>query len=127
MDGAERPSGRSVRSAEKVGTANWLLLLDALKTVVDQMNCNKNWKRILRCPLSFFIPMEQPAKSGVPFPNNIGMFGLFKKKSDIEKLQEQYQKLTKEAHQLSSVDRKKGDAKLAEAEEVAKKIDALRK
>lgn len=55
------------------------------------------------------------------------MFGLFKKKSDIEKLQEQYQKLTKEAHQLSSVDRKKGDAKLAEAEEVAKKIDALRK
>jgi seryl-tRNA synthetase len=54
------------------------------------------------------------------------MFGLFKKKSELEKLQEQYQKLTKEAHQFMSSDRKKGDAKLAEAEEVAKKIDALK-
>jgi len=55
------------------------------------------------------------------------MFGLFKKKSDIEKLQERYAKLTKEAHQLSSVNRTKGDEKMAEAEAVAQQIEALRK
>lgn len=53
------------------------------------------------------------------------MFGLFKKKSEKEKLQEQYTKLLKESHELSHRDRTAGDAKLAEAEEIAKKIDAL--
>jgi hypothetical protein len=54
------------------------------------------------------------------------MFGLFKKKTEKEKLQEQYAKLMEEAHKLSHVDRRKADAKMAEAEEVAKKIDALK-
>ena len=54
------------------------------------------------------------------------MFGLFKKKSAIEKLQEKYKKLTAEAHRLSQHDRRAGDEKLAEAEAVAKQIDALR-
>jgi len=49
------------------------------------------------------------------------MFGIFKKKSEKEK----YQKLVAEAHKLSHQDRKAGDAKLAEAEEVAKKIEAI--
>jgi hypothetical protein len=54
------------------------------------------------------------------------MFGLFKKKSEMEKLQEKYKKLLAESHSLSQRDRKAGDMKMAEAEEVAKQIDALR-
>lgn len=54
------------------------------------------------------------------------MFGLFKKKSELEKLQEQYAKLQKEAFELSTTNRKLADAKTAQAEEVAKKIDALK-
>ncbi len=53
------------------------------------------------------------------------MFGLFKKPTERERLQKEYKKLVEEAHKLSHRDRKAGDAKLAEAEEVAKKIDAL--
>ncbi len=55
------------------------------------------------------------------------MFGLFKSKSELEKLNEQYKKLLTEYHKLSTVDRKKADDKMAEAEEVAKKMDALNK
>ncbi|GAB3343622.1 hypothetical protein GCM10027429_34560 [Marivirga atlantica] len=55
------------------------------------------------------------------------MFGLFKKKTEKEKLNDQYQKLLKEYHRLSTVDRTKADQKMAEAEEVAKKIDTLNK
>jgi hypothetical protein len=54
------------------------------------------------------------------------MFGLFKKKTEMEKLQEKYKKLLAESHSLSQRDRKAGDMKMAEAEEVAKKIDALK-
>ena len=53
------------------------------------------------------------------------MFGLFKKKSPKEKLQEQYEKLLKEAFQLSKTNRKLSDQKQAEAEEVLKKLEAL--
>lgn len=55
------------------------------------------------------------------------MFGLFKKKTEVEKLQEQYQKLQEESFKLSTIDRAKSDLKAAEAEEVAQKIDALNK
>ena len=54
------------------------------------------------------------------------MFGLFKKKSEKEKLYEQYQKLTKEAHSLSSTNRKLSDQKVFEAEEIMKKIEKLK-
>ena len=54
------------------------------------------------------------------------MFGLFKKKSEADKLQEEYAKLMKEAFVLSKSDRKKSDAKTADAEEILKKIDALK-
>lgn len=54
------------------------------------------------------------------------MFGLFKKKSELDKLQDKYRKLLAEAHTLSQRDRRAGDEKMAEAEEVAKKIDALK-
>jgi len=54
------------------------------------------------------------------------MFGLFKKKSEIDVLQKQYEKLMKEAHTLSTTNRSASDDKVAEAEEIAKKIDLLK-
>lgn len=54
------------------------------------------------------------------------MFGLFKKKSELDKLQDKYRKLMAEAHTLSQRDRRAGDEKMAEAEEVAKKIDEIK-
>ena len=53
------------------------------------------------------------------------MFGLFKKKSEKEKLQEKYQKLMEESYRLSKTDRKAADLKYAEADELLKKIEAL--
>tara|TARA_B110000908_G_scaffold71432_1_gene86215 strand:- start:158 stop:352 length:195 start_codon:yes stop_codon:yes gene_type:complete len=53
------------------------------------------------------------------------MFGLFKKKSEKEKLQENYEKLLKEAYNLSTTNRKMSDQKTFEAEEIAKKIEKL--
>jgi hypothetical protein len=53
------------------------------------------------------------------------MFGFFKKKSPVETLQLEYEKLMKEAFILSTQNRAKSDEKYAEAEEVAKKISAL--
>lgn len=54
------------------------------------------------------------------------MFDFFKKKSQLEVLQEKYANLLKEAHSLSTTNRKESDSKIAEAEEVAKIIDDLR-
>jgi Family of unknown function (DUF6435) len=55
------------------------------------------------------------------------MFGLFKKKTEEEKLEIQYKKLMKESFDLSKVNRSKSDAKAAEADEVMKQLEALRK
>lgn len=54
------------------------------------------------------------------------MFGLFKSKSEKEKLYDQYQKLTKEAHSLSTTNRKLSDQKVYEAEDIMKKIENLK-
>jgi len=53
------------------------------------------------------------------------MFGLFKKKSQTEKLQEEYKKLMAEAHKLSQVNRSAGDDKYAEAQDILNKLEAL--
>jgi len=53
------------------------------------------------------------------------MFGLFKKKSEVEKLQEKYKKLMKEAFELSKSNRSASDAKYAEADAIQKQIDTL--
>ncbi|MGB5377896.1 Lacal_2735 family protein [Muriicola sp.] len=53
------------------------------------------------------------------------MFGLFNKKSPLEKLENQYRALMKEAFDLSKVNRSAGDAKYAEADKVQKKIEEL--
>lgn len=55
------------------------------------------------------------------------MFGLFKKKSKIELLEEKYKKLQQESYKLSTVNRTESDKKLAEAEEVIKEIELLKK
>ncbi|MBO6793156.1 MAG: Lacal_2735 family protein [Balneolaceae bacterium] len=61
--------------------------------------------------------------SHIPFT----MFGLFKKKSEAEKLNEKYQKLMEESYNLSSINRTLSDQKAHEANEVLKQIDALNK
>lgn len=53
------------------------------------------------------------------------MFGLFKKKSEVEKLQELYKKLMEEAFKLQSINRSQSDQKYQEADMVLNKIDHL--
>ncbi|WP_139959279.1 Lacal_2735 family protein [Flavicella sediminum] len=50
------------------------------------------------------------------------MFGIFKKKTKLELLQKEYEKLTQETFVLSKTSRAEGDKKFAEAELVLKKI-----
>ena len=54
------------------------------------------------------------------------MFGLFKKKSQKEHLQKQYQNLMKEAYELSTSNRKMSDQKAYEAEQVMQQIERLK-
>lgn len=53
------------------------------------------------------------------------MLGLFKKKSKTQVLQKKYEKLLKEAYELSTVNRSESDKKYVEAEEVMKEIETL--
>jgi hypothetical protein len=53
------------------------------------------------------------------------MFGLFKKKTEVEKLQEKYKKLIDEARALASSSRAESYKKYAEAEAVQDEIGAL--
>ncbi len=59
------------------------------------------------------------------------MFGLFKKKdpiqAKIDKLTEIYKKNIEEAFKLSRSDRKASDLKTAEADEILKQIEELKK
>lgn len=55
------------------------------------------------------------------------MFGLFKKKSKVEKLEVKYRKLLEEAHRLSTTNRSKSDEKMFEANEVLNEIDQIKK
>jgi hypothetical protein len=54
------------------------------------------------------------------------MFGLFKKKSELEKLQLHYEQLMKEAYELSHTNRAQSDSKYAEAEKVSIHIQQLK-
>jgi len=53
------------------------------------------------------------------------MFDLFKKKSQKEKLQEQYEKLLKESYGLSTQNRSRSDDKAAEEDKILKQIEAM--
>jgi len=54
------------------------------------------------------------------------MFGIFKSKSELEKLQNKYNILMKDWHRLSSINRSLSDSKYAEAEEIMTKIENLK-
>ena len=54
------------------------------------------------------------------------MFSLFRKKSELERLTEQYQSLLEASFKLSTTDRKASDLKRAEAEALVPRIDELR-
>ena len=54
------------------------------------------------------------------------MFGLFKKTSELEKLQKQYEKLMADWHKLSTTNRAESDKKYAAAQVVLDKIEALK-
>jgi len=53
------------------------------------------------------------------------MFGLFKKKSEKENLQEQYAALMKAYYELSKTNRTVADQKFAEAQEISKRLEEL--
>lgn len=53
------------------------------------------------------------------------MFGMFKKKTEKEKLEEKYKKLQKESFNLSTTNRKLSDQKAFEANEVMKQLEKL--
>ena len=55
------------------------------------------------------------------------MFGLFKKKSEKEKLMDQYKDLKKKAFNQSKVNRRESDKLEYEAQEILNKIDAIEK
>lgn len=55
------------------------------------------------------------------------MLNIFKKKSKVEKLNTQYKKLLDESYKLSTTNRKLSDSKVAEANEILKQIDLLKK
>jgi archaellum component FlaC len=55
------------------------------------------------------------------------MFNLFRKKSEIEKLESTFKKLMKEWHELSSINRKLSDEKYALAQELIPRIEELKK
>ena len=53
------------------------------------------------------------------------MFGLFRKKTEKERLQSRYYKLLEDAYKLSKVNRAESDLKLAQADELMKRIELL--
>lgn len=55
------------------------------------------------------------------------MFGLFKKKTDVEKLQDLYKIKMKEGFDLQSSNRAASDKKYQEAHDILNKIEALEK
>tara|TARA_R110002073_G_scaffold306012_5_gene475216 strand:+ start:59086 stop:59256 length:171 start_codon:yes stop_codon:yes gene_type:complete len=55
------------------------------------------------------------------------MFGIFKKKTELEKLQEQYKKKMKEGYDLQSTNRAASDQKYGEAQSIIEKIELLEK
>ena len=55
------------------------------------------------------------------------MFGLFKKKSRLDKLQDDYRKLLEESFKLSKTNRQESDKRQAEAQAILDQIEVLQK
>lgn len=56
----------------------------------------------------------------------LNMFGLFKKKDPISKLEAQYKELLSESYRLSTTDRTASDQKQVEAEALLQQIQKLK-
>lgn len=54
------------------------------------------------------------------------MFGLFKRKSKIDKLYDKYDRLIRESHKLSSSSRIESERKYVYAQEVLKQIEMIK-
>lgn len=54
------------------------------------------------------------------------MFGIFKKKTAVEKLEEKYKKVMEEGFKLQSINRSDSDQKYLEADTILKEIEALK-
>jgi hypothetical protein len=54
------------------------------------------------------------------------MFGIFKKKSELDRLEKDYKKLLEESFKLSTSNRSASDAKQHDAQQVLDKIEAIR-
>lgn len=54
------------------------------------------------------------------------MFGLFKKKTELELLDIEYKKCLDAAYKLSTSNRSESDKKYKEADDIAKKIELLK-
>ena len=65
-----------------------------------------------------------PCEHGARLGCCVGMFGLFKK-DPVEKLRKEHADLLARAHKMSTVDRAKSDALVAQAAEVEAKLVAL--
>lgn len=55
------------------------------------------------------------------------MFTIFKKKTEKEKLENQYRKVMKEGYDLQSINRSASDQKYGEAQNILEKIELLEK
>ena len=55
------------------------------------------------------------------------MLGIFRKKTKLDLLQKEYEKLMSEWHRLSSIDRTKSDDKYEEAQKILMQIEVLQK
>ena len=55
------------------------------------------------------------------------MFGIFKRKTEKEKLLVRYKKIKDEAYRLSKIDRRKSDEKEKEANDILDAIDKIEK
>lgn len=54
------------------------------------------------------------------------MFGIFKKKTAVEKLEEKYKKVMEEGFKLQSINRSNSDQKYLEADNILKEIENLK-
>ncbi|BAO76916.1 Lacal_2735 family protein [Winogradskyella sp. PG-2] len=54
------------------------------------------------------------------------MFGIFKKTSELDKLQKQYEKLMADWHKLSTTNRAESDKRYAEAQKIIEQIEILK-
>ena len=54
------------------------------------------------------------------------MFGIFKKKTAVEKLEEKYKKVMEEGFKLQSINRSDSDEKYLEADTILKEIEKLK-